>query len=256
MLRGLLCTCVRVQTCVCMFWCLSHLPEHWPPLLPDDPPFPSSSLAHFSLHTCAGWQTGRALQNWCMLQPVCVCVCPKRRVYASKHIKLVIYQAVAFHIWNNQLAQIHIFANTSKSACISHTPPPGEAFLIKFVLFGYVSVCVCVHICVWTFGVCLELALQWLVSQWRGVSLTLDCCLTSQQTEHIGSGWTERPPLGETGREEEREGSRRRRSRREDARGRRGKEEIVQKSKRNVQQSHVISVLSIKEDNSTNSLLV
>lgn len=52
------------------------------------------------------------------------------------------------------------------------------------------------HVCVRVsipeiFRVRLELALRWVVSQWRGVSLRLDCCLTSQQTEHIGSGWTE-----------------------------------------------------------------
>lgn len=53
---------------------------------------------------------------------------------------------------------------------------------------------VCVYVCV--FGVCWQpLALQWTVSQWRGVSLPLDCCLTKRQTANIGSGRSGTPPL-------------------------------------------------------------
>lgn len=74
----------------------------------------------------------------------------------------------------------------------ARAPPPAEAFIVKCAPCGYrgfACVCVCgLRECV--FG---ATALQWLVSQRRGVSLPLDCCLTSRQTEHIGSGWTETP---------------------------------------------------------------
>lgn len=72
---------------------------------------------------------------------------------------------------------------------------------------------------------CLELALQWLVSQWRGVSQPLDCCLTSRQTEHIGSGWTETPAGRD--REREREGEEERRTGGREKMGRKGKMEPV-----------------------------
>lgn len=63
---------------------------------------------------------------------------------------------------------------------------PAGAFCIKVCGFAFVRICTSE-----IFQECLEPALQWIVSQWRGVSLPLDCCLTSRQTEHIGSGWTE-----------------------------------------------------------------
>jgi len=119
-------------------------------------------------------------------------------VYASKRSNLVPHNwpFFAFHMKLSTSTK----KNSTQANQPARSPPPGEPFVGKCAPFAYW----CLY--VWIFGVCLEPALQWPVSQWRGVSLPLDCCLTSRQTEHIGSGWTETPTGRNRGRGRGREG--------------------------------------------------